>query len=385
MSVIDKQKYKEKAEKIIFPIKQVEKKFPNIQKEFFNASRSVAGYNLPEYYLVYFLLVDLLEFENLGKFEKVAWSVPIDYKGKVFFIEHRKFGIGIFVQNLEEDEKDAEEIVKKINGAVKSARPFYDFIAEQAVMDSQFNIKNYNPKLYNRFNFLLNLYKENNKLYIENKGKTKKVSTKESVKIIHLEYEYYEKANWFAISCIEAFFSWTEHLFIHIAVISQNISSGNEISNLIDAEWKTKFTTAIPISSDKISKFYNDLLLVRQQLRNFVAHGAFGKNGNAFSFHSKAGAVPVMMNYKTNKNKFSLHGTLRFKEQDVIHLIEEFIFFLWNDLEPVMYYTQDCALPTILPFAFDGFYSVATENIETMRIFADKLMSDFDNSANMDW
>lgn len=387
--MLNKKKYKEKAEKIIFPIKPVEKNFSNIQKEFFNASRSLAGYNLPVYYLVYFLLVDLLEFKNLGEFEKVAWSVPIDYKGKVFFIEHRKFGIGVFVQNLEEDEKDAEEIVKKINGAVKSARPFYDFIAEQAVMNSKFNINNYNSKLYSRFDFLLTLYKDNYKLYIENKGKTKRVSTKtdssESVRITHLDYEYYEKANWCAISCIEAFFSWTEHLFIHIAVISQNISNGNEISNLIDAEWKTKFTKAIPITSDEISKFYNDLLIVRQQLRNFVAHGAFGKNGNAFKFHSNAGAVPVMMNYKTNRNKFSLHGTLTFKEQDVILLIEEFIKFLWNDLEPVMYYTQDCNLPTILTLASNGFYSVATENIETMRIFADKLMSDFDNSVNMDW
>lgn len=388
--MIDQEKYKQRALKILLPIKEIDSNTKAKEKFLFTASRSKAGYNLPDYYLIYFLFVDLLGFKNLGKFEKIAFSIPIDYNGKAFLIEHRKFGIGLFIQDSEIDEKDAEEIVKKINGAVKSARPFYDYIAEEAVLNSKFNINNNNTRLYDRFDFLLKLYKENYKLYIENKGKTEKSVTKspsgETTIITSLDYEFYKKSNWFAISCIEAFFSWTEHLFIHIAVISQNVTSGKEISNLIDAEWKTKFTSAIPITTDEISKFYNDLLIVRQQLRNFVAHGAFGKNGNAFNFHSNAGAVPVIMNYKKTKNRFSLNGKLSFKEEEVIELIEKFIEFLWKDsLEPIMYYTQECELPTILTMASNGFYSTAIESMENMRIFSDKLMSDIDNSANMDW
>ena len=64
------------------------------------AQRTEAGRQLPPYYLVYFLLVDLLGFRNLGQFEKLAWSVPIDYNGKAFLIEHRKFGLGIFVDKI---------------------------------------------------------------------------------------------------------------------------------------------------------------------------------------------------------------------------------------------------------------------------------------------
>lgn len=386
----NKETYKNKARTILFPIKEIDSETKATEKFLFTASRSKAGYNLPEYYLIYFLFVELLGFKDLGKFEKISFSIPIDYNGKAFLIEHRKFGIGIFIQDSETDESDAEEIVKKINGAVKSARPFYDNIAEKAVNDSKLNVNNHNSKLYNRFNFLLQSYKENYKLYIQNKGKyTKKVTkTKsgESTTITSLDYEFLEKSNWFAISCIEAFFSWTEHLFIHIAIISQNISSGKEVTDLIDAEWKTKFIKAIPLQTDEISKFYNDLLIVRQQLRNFVAHGAFEKNGNAFMFHSSVGAVPVIMNHKKTKNRFSLNGNLSFKEEEVIELIEKFIEFLWKDsLEPVMYYTQDCELPTILTLASNSYYSTAIESMENMRIFSDKLMSDFDNSRNMDW
>jgi hypothetical protein len=42
--------------------------------------------------VVYFLLVDLLGFKNLGTFEKIAWSVPVDFEGRAFLIEHRKAG-----------------------------------------------------------------------------------------------------------------------------------------------------------------------------------------------------------------------------------------------------------------------------------------------------
>ena len=49
----------------------------------FTAQRTDAGRDLPPYYLCYFLFVDLLGFENLGHFEKIAWSIPIDYKGTV--------------------------------------------------------------------------------------------------------------------------------------------------------------------------------------------------------------------------------------------------------------------------------------------------------------
>ena len=61
--------------------------------------------------------------------------------------------------------------------------------------------------------------------------------------------------------------------------------------------------------------FYDELVFVRRQVRNFVAHGAFGKQGEAFKFHSKAGAVPVMLPHKNKSNRFSLHEDMSFREE----------------------------------------------------------------------
>ena len=133
---------------------QAEKNFLLISK------RSSAGRNLPPYYLVYFLLVDFLGFKNLGQWEKIAWSVPIDFNGEAYLIEHRKFGVGIFVRDPVTQEANAEKIVEHINKAVNVSQPFFDWLATQAMDRSKVNVVNNSEKLFHRFKYLLSQYQE---------------------------------------------------------------------------------------------------------------------------------------------------------------------------------------------------------------------------------
>jgi len=379
---IDIEKYRQNALKILLPIKPADNKTQAEDTFLLNAIRSNAGREIENYYLVYFLFVNLLEFKNLGRFEKLAWSIPIDYNGKAFLIEHRKMGVGIFIQS-EEDEDDAKLITKKINGAIKSSRPYFNYLAEEAVKSSQLNIVNNNEALFNRYNYFLKLYQaENNK---KEKREKEQISIDGNFVLGSQKYlELRESTRWLAISAIEAFFSWTEHLFIHLAVITQKITTGEEVSKLIDAEWKNKYKTAI--SDSTLDKYFDDLLLIRNQVRNFVAHGAFGKDGNAFNFHSGAGAVPVIMDFGRNKNRFSFAGKLEFNDDEVIKLLESFISDLFKSkLKPALIYTQERSLISILPYASNGLYESAMNDCETMEKFCDYLQNMIDNSANMDW
>ncbi len=108
---------------ILKPISQITEKTYAEKNFLFSAQRTDAGRKLPAYYLCYFLFVDLLGYKNLGQFEKVSWSVPIDYNGIAFLIEHRKFGLGLFARDKTTQEKDAKAIVKLINNAIRVARP----------------------------------------------------------------------------------------------------------------------------------------------------------------------------------------------------------------------------------------------------------------------
>ena len=102
------------------------------------SSRTDGGRDLPPYYLVYFLLVDLLGFPNLGQWEKVAWTVPVRYRGRLYGIEHRKMGLGIFAPTLdpnarmsgtpsEDAEAAARAISKHIKQGVAAAEPDVDW------------------------------------------------------------------------------------------------------------------------------------------------------------------------------------------------------------------------------------------------------------------
>lgn len=54
-----------------------------------------------------------------------------------------------------------------------------------------------------------------------------------------------------------------------------------------------KFKLAIDINSSSLKLFYDRLLILRKQVRNFVAHGAFGKDGQALEFHSSVGCATI--------------------------------------------------------------------------------------------
>ena len=124
---------KAKALQAIWPLKSVD-------STFYGNRRTAAGRGLPEHYLVYFLLVDLLGFKTLGRHEKLAWSIPVELEGQVLFIEHRKLGLGVFTPGgigAEETEPTAKEVVRLVNRGIRAARPYFDWRAEQAVNNSE--------------------------------------------------------------------------------------------------------------------------------------------------------------------------------------------------------------------------------------------------------
>ena len=110
----DIESLRKKIQQILHPIASALEKGTKAEKDFlFTAERTDAGRALPPYYLVYFLFVNLLSYKNLGRFEKVAWSIPIDYNGTAYLLEHRKLGMGLFALDKMNQEAECQEIVKK--------------------------------------------------------------------------------------------------------------------------------------------------------------------------------------------------------------------------------------------------------------------------------
>lgn len=355
------------------------------KKFLFNAERSEASRSLPPYFLVYFLLVDLLGFKNLGRFEKVAWSVPIDFDGKAFLIEHRKFGLGIF-QHSVDDEPASVEIVRLIRKAVRIAEPYFEWRAEEAAAASHLNVHNRSWELHDQFRYFADA--ADAKSAEAEARKDEIVQTRlGSGMTIHMPSDaLLREARYLRLAALEHFFSWTEHIFIHIAVLRGKATTGSEVAELARAEWAQKYKSVFDLNDPASKKFYDELMVLRRQVRNFVAHGSFGKDREAFSFHSGAGAVPMLLCADGDRVTFAFGSGIDFDHKAAMALIARFIEHLWaGPRAPAKIYIQDSSLPLILTYTRNGFYARAMTSVEEMEQFTEMLADDHDRHANMDF
>ena len=363
------------------------------------SSRTKAGRELPPYYLVYFLFVDLLEFPHLGRWEKTAWNVPVRLNDRLFGIEHQKMGLGVFAPALdptlrrsatptEQQEEDAKEIVALIRRAVTVAEPYFEWRAEQAASGTQLNVLNRSRELFHRYEFFRDRFFQLSDEYRHRKDEREVTKTMhkhgESTTVRFPAAHLSREAQWIAQAAVDAFFSWTEHVFIHLAVLQGRAQTGADVAKLADSDWKSKFKAALDISASDTKKHYDVLRELRQQIRNFMAHGAFGKRGEAFEFHSGAGAVPLLLTGEQS-HKYSFTGAPEFVDANAITSIDEFVKHLWSESRaPAQEYIES-GLPTILSYVQDGTYAKAMASCEEMSEFLEYLIYQFDSAANMDW
>jgi hypothetical protein len=354
-------------------------------------ARTKAGRELPPYYMVYLLLVELMRFGHGGRGEKVAWTIPVDYEGSGALIEHRKMGLGIFSAAQAEDELVAEGIVKAIHRGVKAAAPFFDHLAAKAVEKSRLNVRNNSSWLFNRYEYLRKQFRQQIAEADARKHEVKKTGDvlgngTTVTSYSHPGFSLRQEAGWLGIAAIDAFFSWTEHVLIHIAILKGKIKTGEEIADMAGADWADKVKAAIDLDDAAMKALYDDLLVIRRQIRNYMAHGAFGKQGEAFEFHSGAGAVPVNLTDPDGRDRFSMWGSPSFDEGRAVETADAFVEKLWaGEMAQAKLYIQDADLPIILPYASDGTYQKGMKSVEDMEYLIEGMTRMLDGAMNMDW
>lgn len=388
---------KEKVYRIIDKIKPVNENTRADSNFLFKAQKTEASKILPPHYLVYFFLVNLLGFKNLGKWEKIAWSIPIDYNGEAYLIEYRKFGLGIFAKDAKKQEKEAYKIAKLICKGIKTAQPYFEYLANNAIETSNINVINKSYKLYERFSYFLKEYEKNSQKLKRLKDKLpKKLSIKKTPtkNKTYNDLDFNElylankKAETLAIATIDSFFSWTEHIFIHLAILTGKSITGSDVKTLINLDWKDKYKKIFSTKNNMDNYYLCKLTTIKEQIRNYSTHGAFGKKGEAFSFHSEAGAVPVFLQntYSSNLTFALERKDFEFVDSEAIDIIKLFIKYLWTDKYKIAkLYIQDTDLPLILTLAKNNIYNTALKSNKNMKGLIKSLYYEFDTAANMDW
>ncbi|RPD85203.1 hypothetical protein EGK76_09800 [Luteimonas sp. 100069] len=355
-----------------------------------SAKRTDAGRRLPEYYLVYFLLVELLGFPHEGPEEKVAWTIPLDYCGELFTIEHRKMGLGLFHPEPDRVAAQAAEIVNRIHKAAKEAQPFFEWFADTRVAQSAVNVANHSQPLYERYRYLREAAQSHSHAAEQRKEERRataagKTDLSQLTELWMADWHPEPESGWLALSAVEAYFSWTEHVLIHLAILQGRVTTGTQVASLAAGDWTGKFKAAIDVNERGANTLLDRVLAVRQDLRNHVAHGAFGKQGEALSFHSPAGAVPVLLPHRVGPQHFRFGNGLAFDALRVFQVLDDFETFMFAGVrEPAREFLLENCYPTVLTMA-KGAYADAMRSPEAMTNFLRYWGEEVERSANMDW
>ncbi|GGI71085.1 hypothetical protein GCM10007973_05090 [Polymorphobacter multimanifer] len=322
---------RQRAQKAISPLKQAELSHSTYMPIFMSGKRTSGGRRLPDYYLLYFLLVDLLGFRNNGQWEKTSWSVTVEFEGTPFLIAHRKFGLGLFGLDGPNFESTAARVASCLHRAVKAARPYFDWRAQVAAEQAHLNVLNRSSDLLQHLQFHLVLYDARAAEADTRNDEVIKTQISAHAWTVHRpSVDLRREARHYAIAAIEGFFSWTEHVFIHIAILLGAVTTGKEVNELAKAEWAEKCKAALDLTDAADKRFYDELAELSRQLRNFVAHGSFGKDGEALQFHSGAGAVPMLLPHRRSKSTFRFGSGFEFRLEPSIALVNAFMNHLWT-------------------------------------------------------
>ena len=383
---------KARANDAIWPLKQ-----PSDLSSAYWISCSVrtrAGDSLSESYYAFPLLVDLLGFRSVGRSEKCLWSIPVELNKTIVFIEDRKFGLGIFAPNVPHIEELAGEIVRLIDRGVRVAREygyFENWVRERSKGENVMLV-NDGIYLHDRYLFFLRLFQ---RLWDKIEQADHQNDSGDSADPIRLIKQYFSRANlrekaaWAGQSAIDCFFSWTEHIFVHLAVLlgKAEANSVAKCNKLIRSRsWSDKYESVFDIERDDESREYLKALKEIRELRNFASHGHFGRHSETLWVPTRIGCVPFNVQPGKSKNPWRQNPDIGLTEHKSIETIEKFIDFLWSGArQPARILLQETSFPTYLKFIHSGDYSAAMESEVEMKRLVEVLGEKFDIDENMDF
>ena len=334
------------------------------------------------YYLIFLMMVDLLEYEYEGPHEKFCYGISLKFKGHIYTINYQKFGMRIICSKG----GDGEVLYNTLVKGMGAAKPYFEWRADQASMSSDLNLESKCRKLWCKYQYFRGQSEilQNKLKQTENKAEIVKVGKGTT-------YSYLVSCNslnqgmWMHEAAVDAFFAWCEQALVHIAILMGKLTSGEEIITLLKGEFrqKCKLVLNLDLTNDKL--VYDDISNLRNELRNYVAHGSFGKDGSAFSFHTAIGAVPL--NIVDNKSRFKVtfYGSDGRDWADDYDRIDKFYEQLWaNGRAPAKQHLEG-EFPCILTHASDGIYNQAMVSEADMEEYLEYLGRSIEDHWNMDW
>jgi hypothetical protein len=195
--------------------------------------------NKPAPFIVFIIFVYLKKFPFSGKWEKVAWEIPIKFKGVPMMLTHRKFGFMVITYTgSEEDEKLAQEAIYKINKSIPIAEELIEPAIKKQVDIGAITLTNEYHNLRSRYEY----FREEAERHLSKNDidDFDIDSFDDSLKAYNAFLKELNKVSSYAIAMIDAYFSLLEHILVMVRPFVTLHGIESNLSEFIGLNWGGK-------------------------------------------------------------------------------------------------------------------------------------------------
>jgi len=293
-------------------------------------STLAGGFSVPGY-IVKFIFLNILEFQDYGFEEKAYWHTFFNFKGYNFILTDAKWNQW-FIYGERTNAKTkaiAKEMEKRIIAAAALCDRFIEDSINRDEEKFDYTINNYYRKILPYYNFYAGKTKK-----IIGKMRRQRISKEKRIikmrnniqKIILVNKEESELSK-FCFPLILSFFSLLEFLTLAFFIFEQKSISFNKFKKFqkdVGNDWKVGFKKVFDIENRDISKIYNNLISIKKKYRNPLTHG-FVARESIFVLLPNIGKVPL--SYKNLQNNIH-YGFVEFTLDDAVNIMNVFDQFL---------------------------------------------------------
>lgn len=196
-------------------------------------------------YIVFIIFVYLKKFKFSGKWEKVAWEIPIRFKDAPFILTHRKFGFEIIsTTESEYVNKLAIEAIAQIHKAIKYAEALIEPVIQNQLKSGNVTLDNEYANIKNRYDF----FRESASKEFDNIEESKNQTIEwdkgfeEAMKSYNISLKKINAGEYFMTGMLDAYFSLLEHTLVLLLPFLKDLElSELNLENFIGENWKNKF------------------------------------------------------------------------------------------------------------------------------------------------
>ena len=277
--------------------------------------------------LLYFGLTQLLDLTECERGDKVAWSIRFEFRGRHFAFELRKFGLRLRSDDGERGDPLLREVHWRARALARiAARHLASVHVPAQLQAGTVTIPNYFDALEWRYRFFRD--------QAEALFASLPVLTAANVLEVDLSAynETSSRAGAFATSCIDAYLSRVDHLFVLSLAFTGDVVERGGLLEFLGASWSKKFCEQLKPGDDpRIAKLYEELVTLRREWRNPWAHGGLKSGGASFYFHAPGvGALPVSLSKSEGRQIMDLETPER-NFNRALELFDEFDEVLEHD------------------------------------------------------